>query len=403
VIDRGGGGSSPFIGSFFKLALPAKFEYENPGDDFQRGLAGEAFSLRATVTDLVGAPVKNARVHWAAISSPGNDADVTSPTAVLTNAQGIAEATVLLSASEGNNVFDAFGRGIADGRNAGCSVQIPTPNQNAPCNGPRDATFTYGPFDPFMPFHSDLFDAGEVMLQDEAAVEIAEGTRLRFTVFGCIPGRGSASVNGTLADGEWDCANSQPFPVNLSGGSTVMATFYWMNDDQNMYLAVAVPGTGRENALRIEWDRNGVPNAQEGDSYAGTRDAGADVWEFVPGSGPADKFIDEKCSTSTQSSCGLSDEGLDGVSPPDTDNQTVAAFNNTTGGVTVYELSHPLNTGEVCAVAGRNACGSYAGPIDLTASAGSKQGMFITLRLGSGAQGNTQWPGFRRYLIVQVK
>lgn len=400
VIDRGGGGSTGFLESFFQLGLPSKFEYENAGDDFQQGIAGEPFVLRAEVTDLLGGPVKNARVSWAAISSPGGDA--TAPAgAVLTDGSGIAQQTVQLSATRGNNLFHATGRGIADDRDNGCSVST-LPVGTASCDGPR-ALLPYGPFDPFLPFHYDTpahtgFDGPAPMGATEDAIEIAEGTRLPFTVFGCTPGFGTPiAIDGTMAAGEWDCAKSLQFPVNLSGGSTVTATLFWMNDDTSMHFAVAVPGTDRQNGLRIEWDRLGIPmGAQEGDIYSGARDVGNDVWEFEPGSGSADKFINEKCSTSSQSSCGLDDAGFGGSM------DTGGAFDNGVG-VTVYELSHPLNSGDVCTVAGKNACGSYTGSIDLATSAGQKRGVFITLRLGSGAQGNTQWPGFQQYMVIEIQ
>jgi len=390
AIDRGGGGESDFVESFFKLALPAKFEYEFPADAMQRGLAGQPFTLRAKVTDLLGGPVKNARVRWTVISSPGADASAPgSPT--LSDASGIAAATVGLSSQEGDNLFHAFGRGIADDRESGCSVPTDT---NAPCNGPRSA------YDPFMSLHSPEFEPGSPGPGDEQVVNLAEGTRLPFTVFGCIQGRGTPTVNGVLGSGEWDCANSQQFPVNLSGGSTVQATFYWMNDDTHFHLAVAVPGAGRENALRIEWDSDGSgapAGSLEGSQYQGSRALGDDVWEFTPSSRAADKFVDEKCSASSQSSCGPSDTQFGGGQ------QTVAQFRNDLSGQTVYELSHPLTTGDQrCGGSGKSFVCDHK-PIDLDADPGETLGLFVTLRLGSGAQGNTQWPGFLKFLVAIIK
>jgi hypothetical protein len=80
---------------------------------------------------------------------------------------------------------------------------------------------------------------------------------------------------------------------------------------------------------------------------------------------------------------------------------TYAAFNNS-GGETVYEMSHPLTTSDMCTLIGRKGCSSKF-PIDLNASAGDTRGFFLTLRLGSGAQGNTQWPGFLDYLMITIK
>ena len=161
-----------------------------------------------------------------------------------------------------------------------------------------------------------------------------------------------------------------------------------MNDETDFHLAVVVPGTGRENGLRVEWDNNGSGNADG-------RELGDDVWEFEPETGPADKFVDEKCSGSSQSSCGKDDDAFGGVM--DTD----AVFDNS-GGETVYEMSHPLTTSDMCTLTGRKGCSSDF-PIDLDASAGDTKGLFLTLRLGRGAQGNTQWPGFLDYLMITIK
>ncbi len=382
ALDQGGGGEGFDLNSFFKLALPAKFEYENPDDDFQTGLAGEPFTLRAKVTDLNGDPVLGARVGWEVISSPGGDATVeTSP--VSTTESGISETTVTLSETEGDNVFHATGHGIADERETGCIN--PDTGEDWRCNGPRDI------FDPFQPNNTALDGGVEV---------IPDGTRLPFTVFGCIQGRGTPTVDGTLAEGEWTCANSTTFPVNLSGGSTVDATLFWMNDDENFHLAVSVPGTDRENALRFEWDSDGddVVGLEEGESQTGSRDLADDVWEFEPDAGPTDKFIDEKCADSGQSSCGQNDDEFGGG------NQTVATFDNTQGDVTVYEMSHPLTTGDTCTKTGKKGCGTAEGEfIDLEVAASDMAGFFLTLRLGSGAQGNTQWPGFLEYMKVTIK
>jgi hypothetical protein len=38
----------------------------------------------------------------------------------------------------------------------------------------------------------------------------------------------------------------------------------------------------------------------------------------------------------------------------------------------------------------------------ISLSAGSRVALFLTLQTGSGAAGNTQWPGFRRYLEIRI-
>jgi hypothetical protein len=174
MIDRGGGGQTSELGSFFKLALPAKFDYVSPNDASQTGAADARFPLRALVTDLFGEPVRNARVRWRAVAPPNEGATVLGavPTGfALTNAMGIAQRTVELALTPGVNVFHAYGRGIADSRSSGCIIPPGTP---ATCNGPR-ATY-----DPFIPFHVPEFDPSGI----EVPIPIAEGTRLSFSVVG---------------------------------------------------------------------------------------------------------------------------------------------------------------------------------------------------------------------------
>ncbi len=382
ALDLGGGGEGFKLWSYYMLGLPTKFEYENPTDSQQRGVAGAPHTLRAKATDLNGDPVWNARVDWSVFSSPGGASVSTS--SVMTGLDGIAQAAVTLSPNEGYNVFHAGGRGIADPRESGCTLFGGTAGA-ASCNGPRTT------YDPFQPHTGAVLGGVQV---------IPEGTFLPFSVYGCRQGRGTPTVNGVLSAGEWDCANSTTFPVSLSGGA-VQATLYWMNDGTNFHVAVRVPGSFRENALRIDWDSDGdAPSAlAQGASYTTAREAGDDVWEFVPSSGAVDRFIDVGCSGSSQSGCGSADSGFGGAM------QTVAAFNNTLGGATVYELSHPLSTSDVCTNADpRKGCGALLGKrIDLLAATGNARGFFVTLRNGSGAQGNTQWPGFLRFMKVVIQ
>src|SRR5574341_1448720 len=98
-----------------------------------------------------------------------------------------------------------------------------------PTVGESRTTAPYGPFDPFMPFHSDDTFNGTGATGPEFPVEISNGTRLPFTVFGCQPGFGTATVDGTFTDAEWICAKTYNFTANVSGGATP-ATLYLMTD-----------------------------------------------------------------------------------------------------------------------------------------------------------------------------
>jgi hypothetical protein len=39
---------------------------------------------------------------------------------------------------------------------------------------------------------------------------------------------------------------------------------------------------------------------------------------------------------------------------------------------------------------------------DYSLPAGGNVGLFLTLQAGSGAAGNTQWPGFRKYQEIRI-
>jgi len=175
MIDRGGGGADPFLGTFHKLGLPAKFEYVVASDASQEAKVGDLVPLSAKVTDLFGEPIQGVRVRWKAITPPADGATVEGsiplgPT--LTGPDGIAHNTATLYQYKGYNVFHAFGRGIADDRTTTSCVA--PPSAPSACNGPR-ATY-----DPFIPLHVPEFDASGA----EVPVQIPLGTRLMFTVFG---------------------------------------------------------------------------------------------------------------------------------------------------------------------------------------------------------------------------
>jgi hypothetical protein len=174
MIDRGGGGADPFLGSYFKFALPAKFVYVDPADASQTANTGDAVPVRAKAVDFFNAPIQGVRVRWLAVPLSFNDGATVVGSIplgpVLTGADGIALNTATLFADyRGTNVFYAYGRGIADDRATGCIIP---PSTTSTCNGPR-ATY-----DPFLPLHSEFGDTGA-----EVPVELPTGTRLRFSIF----------------------------------------------------------------------------------------------------------------------------------------------------------------------------------------------------------------------------
>ncbi len=202
-----------------------------------------------------------------------------------------------------------------------------------------------------------------------------------FTAIGCVPGAGTgtATMDGSFGTSEWQCARSYDFTANVSGGSTP-ATLYVMNDATNIYLAVRIrrSSTDKVNTLQFNFDNNDSWTLSAG---AGAAETGDEVLSLDAVAGFRDAFLTLKCVNSSQSSCWATDLSAGGTS------EGSGAVKND-GTYTTYEVVHPLNTAD-------NAH-------DFSLSVGSKVGVFLTLQTGSGATGNTQWPGFRKYLEIQI-
>jgi hypothetical protein len=377
-LHTGGGGQTVFLQSFFKLALPAKMRYVIATDSAQVRPVSSLVPLEVEVTDLYDVPVKNARVHWMLVSPPGLGATV-APTTYLTGADGIAHTTVTLSSVEGNNLFRAYGRGIADSSYTPCTLD--GMHMTAPCDGPRSA------FDPFIPYPAE----GEGM-PSTVGVPVPDSTRLPFRVYGCAPGTGSATVDGAFGQGEWDCADTASFTANVSGGSTP-AKLYWMTSHNasgvdTLYLAVRVrrSSTDKVNTLQFNFDNDAsCPNMLPCSSSSGAAATNDDVLSVTLVADTTKEFTDAyltaKCTNSSQSSCWATDVSAGGAS-----NGRGRVLND--GTYTTYEIAHPLNSGDVH---------------DFALSAGNKVGLFLTLQTGNGAQGNTQWPGFRQYREITIQ
>lgn len=186
----------------------------------------------------------------------------------------------------------------------------------------------------------------------------------------------AVQVDGRIDAREWDCAlatgDALSFTANLSGGATP-AEVRWQTRDDQLYFLVTVEQSALANAnsLRIDFD-----NALNGPS------ADDDVIGFVAGgSGFFDQYLGDRCANRSQSGCGVADSGAGGST------DGVGAIGND-GIRTVYELSHPLSSGDLR---------------DFTLAAGDATGFFLTLSIGNGAQGNTQFPGFRQYQTVRIR
>jgi hypothetical protein len=196
-----------------------------------------------------------------------------------------------------------------------------------------------------------------------------------------LTGCGVATIDGVLSPGEWDNAAKFNLSVKVPGGGSTPATLYVMNNHVNLYAALRFNRTFVDpgNTLAFEFDNNnnGVP--ENGDDVFGFTppiffdDFRTNAPPCPPGSGPA--------------SCGPSDTQGGGT----VDGQ--GAFLNN-GTFSVYEMSHPLNSGDL--------------GHDFVLNGGQTVGFFLSLRMiavvGPGQQdiADTDFPGFRNYGSILI-
>ncbi|KPJ83316.1 MAG: hypothetical protein AMS18_17585 [Gemmatimonas sp. SG8_17] len=340
--DRGVGGALP-PGGFSPMvwALPSQmtqYEWTNP----EVGATGDTPMVKALVTDAEDNPVAGATVRFEV--APGADGPIAPVTAV-TDASGVAQAEWTLGPlGEITALVRGNGIGIASD---GAGYYVPA---------------------------GDTPPGGSGVFADHtgSVTNLGEGV-LTFDAIVCEPGP-AIVVDGVLDDANWAAATSQGFQSNISGGE-VNATLSWYNDCQNLYLSVEVEAANdKVNILGFDFD-------EDNDGFASLND---DVLVFDAGEPEADRFMDkhlsQKCLNSNgQSACGDLDDTNDGAGDFSQD---------FTAGRTYYELSHPLMGSDPAQ--------------DFQLGFGDQIGFFVTLRIGKGAQGNTQYPDFRSYCTISI-
>jgi hypothetical protein len=185
------------------------------------------------------------------------------------------------------------------------------------------------------------------------------------------------------ATGEWDCAteagNVGEFTANVSGGDAA-AEVMWQTDGTDLFMLVRVQRSALDKVNSVRIDFRNTPEstleAQPGDDAIG----------FDAGDGFFDEYLTDKCANRSQSGCGATDD--DPVSSSDGAQQNLPYAD---GQWTVYELRHPLAAVTVTAEQ------------DFDREVGKDLGFYVTLRVGNGAQGNTQWPGFRMFEVFTIQ
>ena len=314
-----------------------------------------------TVTAAVG----DLTTSYTAVGTPGAPAQAL----VVSGAGQVGEAGEPLPEPVVIRVEDSFGNGIP-----GLDVSLTTTAEGGSFN-PNPATtdenglattvWTLGETAGVLTATAEVLDVSASLTAEFAA----EAT--------CLAGTGTAVVDGVFDEEEWACAAAgEPFQARF-GNETVPATLYWMNDAENLYLALVVEGPSpairfvQDYPLRFDFDNDGDGSAASGD----------DAIEYNPRFRVfADLHLNRFCLRRNTSTCGVPDRLRRGT------RDGKGAFTRK-GDVAVYELSHPLNSGD---------------RRDIAVSAGDELGVFLTLRRFIGPV-RTYWPGFREYLTIPIR
>lgn len=140
-------------------------------------------------------------------------------------------------------------------------------------------------------------------------------------------GLGTATVDGLLSPGEWDGAATADASLrNAHGEVTAAATFFLMNDVDNLYLALKVAVTvAPTSSWIVQFDADGDGSVEVGDDWFGV-EAGVHVDRVLRNTraGRVEPFDDTQVGGKR-----------DG-----------AGLQRTTAGETVFELVHPLASGD---------------------------------------------------------
>jgi hypothetical protein len=351
------------------VALPAKINYVDPADASRIAAAGESLPTQAIVTDATGIAVAGATVRWNVLAAGTEGATVAGsvlPATFVTLADGKAHATWTLSATPGENRLAAGGFGIADPRGEAS-------------NGPRqgDDYPTIGAFDPFTPI-GDEESADDLIItdDDEVAEPIPAGTRLVFSATGCDP----IVIDGMEGDDEWgDCATTIPFDANVSGGK-VVGELSWARFGGDVYFAVKVPVvTAAEKEIKLTLY---LSDLETGATFHALDDVLVVDGRVEEGEEQfSDNYLWDRCPKG-KSFCALADRDEDPNDPNEGDGRF--SINRPDGEDPFYffEVRQSENSGS---------------PLGLDIDATSNLGVSLTLRIGKGKWGNTDFPDFGEY------
>jgi len=143
-------------------------------------------------------------------------------------------------------------------------------------------------------------------------------------------GFGTPTINGVFSPGEWAKAGQTTFSVNTIDGPA-SATMYVMNDAANLYVGFTITYP-TWSSVEIDFSNDNSGAFQNGDDAIGFNSS-------------LNRFYDmfrtnlDPCSSSAPGACGFNDADYGGTVDG-------SGASSSAGGVTYYELSHPLNSGD---------------------------------------------------------
>jgi hypothetical protein len=165
------------------------------------------------------------------------------------------------------------------------------------------------------------------------SAEVSGLDPVTFNAIAEISGAGTATVDGVFGATEWANAGCVAFQANIPEGGTVPAELCVMNDASDLFLSVRLTRDPDERSeVTISFDKNGSGGLDSGDDR---------IFADQLGNGAFVRFGDQHLVDNTDDpTC------LGAFCPrPDSQQDGAAAFGRS-GGQGVFEVSHPLASGD---------------------------------------------------------
>jgi hypothetical protein len=367
--------------------------------DGQTGNAGTMLQgpLVVRVTDSSGAPVAGSAIDFAVVEGGGS----LSAASVQTDARGEASVHWILGTQAGapqsaratlsgrNDVAVAFRASAIAGPLAKVAVEPANPSFWAGATTQMTAV-SQDQFGNVIGPATAVWSSSDLAIASVSPTGVVRGIDLgvavvtatvngiagstRVVLSDVLAATGTPTIDGVMANGEWDASARLRFMMNVPGGGRTPATLLVLHDAKNLYLGVQFVRSAIDpgNSLAVELDSNGN----------GILDSGDDVIVLNPSVGFVDSYrTSAPPCPSGGGLCGLMDVDLGGTNDGD------GRFAND-GVTSFYEVAHPLSSGD---------------PHDISIGPGRWIGLFTSIRiLDASGYYDTRFPvGYLRVHIGQ--